>query len=463
MQHKKLYNFLLVLFLLPVLAISIWFGIKIYSYSAERAHIKKDYSEVNSIKYGLLSMDSWRDNILDIVNTQIQDFNLSDPQRDSLTIELNKVLNSLVTQAMAMVNEKQTSFGGKLKKFAINTFVNVDKVRGRIPEFTKTIINEIEKPGSKERLRFIAQDKLKELGSQTHDNMNDKQSLDRILKKYHAADLASFDTIAPQRIYALQQSTYNYAFALVCSLVLFIALWLIFRNKKHLYTSLFVMSILIALVVLIVGLTSPMIEIDARIKQLNFSLLGKHIIFNDQVIFYQSKSILDVVHILISTGKYDSIFVGVLILIFSIIFPITKLISAKIYLLGNEKFRNNGFIKFFAFKSGKWSMADVMVVAIFMSYIGFKGILDSQMGTLNTHSNSLSSIATNQTSLQPGFILFVSYVLFGLVLAVILKRITYNKPIGYRLKYFVSKLKKKKVSAIEINPNQQNYNDQKSN
>ena len=72
---------------------------------------------------------------------------------------------------------------------------------------------------------------------------------------------------------------------------------------------------------------------------------------------------------------------------------------------------NNKVIQFFAFKSGKWSMADVNVVAIFMAYIGFKGILDSQLTSLNMKTDSLASISTNETTLQPGFILFVAFVL----------------------------------------------------
>jgi uncharacterized paraquat-inducible protein A len=31
------------------------------------------------------------------------------------------------------------------------------------------------------------------------------------------------------------------------------------------------------------------------------------------------------------------------------------------------------------FKTGKWSMADVIVVAIFMAYIGFSGIVGEQL------------------------------------------------------------------------------------
>ena len=137
-----------------------------------------------------------------------------------------------------------------------------------------------------------------------------------------------------------------------------------------------------------------------------------------------SKSIVDVVRILLETGKYDSALVGILILIFSIVFPIGKLLATKCYLLGNEKWRNNKVIQFFAFKSGKWSMADVNVVAIFMAYIGFKGILDSQLSGLNLQTDSLASISTNETTLQPGFILFVAFVLFGLILSVILQKIT---------------------------------------
>ena len=46
----------------------------------------------------------------------------------------------------------------------------------------------------------------------------------------------------------------------------------------------------------------------------------------------------------------------------------------------------NKIVRFLVFKSGKWSMADVMVVAIFMSYIGFTGIISSQLGPVSyTH------------------------------------------------------------------------------
>jgi hypothetical protein len=210
--------------------------------------------------------------------------------------------------------------------------------------------------------------------------------------------------------------------------LLVVGLWYLLRKQRHLYVSFYILSICIALVLLLVGLTTAMIDIDARINSLNFELLGETVSFKNQVIFFQSKSILDVVRILIATGKYDSIFVGILILVFSILFPIAKLFSTGISLLSQRKWGKNKYIHYFAFQSGKWSMADVTVVAIFMAYIGFNGILTSQMGYLNVHSDAFTSIATNQTSLQPGYIIFVTFVLFGLTLSQILKTITEKKP-----------------------------------
>ena len=437
---QKFYQLLIVVCLIPVLLYAIWCGINIRKLSHERAVVRKDYSEINNIQYGLLSVDAWKDNIFEIVDIQIQQFEFSNQQEDTLKKELSKILGALVTKAESMVTKKQTTFKGRVTKFAVKNFVDVDAYKKKVPEFSQKIIDELKKPSSKERLRFLAQNKLKEFAAATHDSINNKLKLQIILAAYQAKDIHEFNQMADRRINELQEQTYLNTFILIGCLSLFLLLWLIFRNKRNIYTPLFTMSILMALIVLAVGLCAPMIEIDARIKELSFELIGKHIMFNDQVIFYQSKSILDVVQILITAGKADSIFVGILILIFSVLFPVTKLISTKIYLLGNEKWKKNKIIYFFAFKSGKWSMADVMVVAIFMAYIGFKGILENQMTHLNIKTKSLATIATNETSLQPGFILFIAYVIFGLILGVILKKITSEVPLGSRLKYFAQRL-----------------------
>jgi hypothetical protein len=67
-------------------------------------------------------------------------------------------------------------------------------------------------------------------------------------------------------------------------------------------------------------------------------------------------------------------------------------------------------------------MADVMVVAIFMAYIGFNGIIADQLGNLNVASDEVVLLTTNGTSLQPGFYLFLTYTLLALYLSELLTK-----------------------------------------
>jgi hypothetical protein len=406
------------------LFIAAWSGFQVYQVSGERAEIKRDYSLLNNITYGLLSVNAWRDHIVKVVTARIDDFEFTPAQDKALKYEVAQVLHAVINKADSMVDRKQKTLRGKLKKFAVKTLINEDKIHARVPEFAETIVNELKKPKNKEKIKFIAQSKLEEFGSITYDSANDISRSDSLLAKYDVEDVQAFNRNTVMLLDGLQQRSYFFTYLILGIMALFLGMWWILRNQRDLHTPFFVISVLLSFIVLFVGLTSPMIEIDARIKEMSFLLLGERISFHDQVIFFQSKSIVDVVRILIETGKYDSAFVGILLLIFSIVFPIGKLLATKLYLLGNEKWRNNKLIRFFAFKSGKWSMADVNVVAIFMAYIGFKGILDSQLTSLNMQTDSLASISTNETSLQPGFILFVAFVLFGLVLSVVLRKIT---------------------------------------
>jgi hypothetical protein len=423
---------LLILFGGILLSTAIWCGIQVSKLSDHRAEIKNDYAVLNNITYGLLSVNAWRDHIVKIVTHRIDDFEFTPEQDKALKYEVSQVLHAVIDKADSLVDKKQKTLGGKLKKFAVKVLVNEDKVRQRVPEFAETIVNEFKKPKNKEKLKFIAQSKLEEFGSITYDSTNDINRSESILAKYDVADVKTFNSNATVLLDTLQQRTYLFTYIILGIMIFFLVMWGILRNQKALHTPLFVLSVLLTFVVLFVGLTSPMIEIDARIKEMSFLLIGERISFQDQVIFFQSKSIVDVVRILVETGKYDSAFVGILILIFSIVFPVGKLLATKLYLLGNERWRANKVIQFFAFKSGKWSMADVNVVAIFMAYIGFKGILDSQLSNLNLKTDSLASISTNETTLQPGFILFLAFVIFGLVLSVILQKITTLSPVTPR-------------------------------
>jgi hypothetical protein len=167
---------------------------------------------------------------------------------------------------------------------------------------------------------------------------------------------------------------------------------------------------------LLFGVSLPMIEIDARISSMKFSLLGEQIAFEDQVLYYKSKSILEVVRLMLQQERVDVIFVGILVLTFSVLFPVSKLIATTMYAVWPGLSENKA-LKFLAFSTGKWSMADVMVVAIFMSYIGFSGIITEQLRQLEGIARNVDVLTTNRSSLQAGFFLFTSFTLLSLAVS----------------------------------------------
>ena len=175
------------------------------------------------------------------------------------------------------------------------------------------------------------------------------------------------------------------------------------------------------LVVLAVGVWTPMIEVEARIAELRLQLLGEPISFTNQVLYYQSKSILDVVAVLAKTGKADMLLVAVLITLFSLVFPLAKVLAGFLYYFDYRGLRGNGLVYFFALRSGKWSMADVLVVAMLMAYIGFRGLIQNQLSTIARSARNVDVITTNGTSLQLGFYLFLAFVLASLVLSSMLE------------------------------------------
>ena len=407
-----------------------YFGYRLNTLSKQQEELKVDYSNINNILNGLFSVEQWRDKVADIINHQVRHFTMTPKQRKELHVEVEQIILALINKAEALVNKPQTSLSGKIKRLAIKTFVNTDKIKAQVPEFANTIIAKVYNSKSKKQLSTMAMGKFNAVQHTAYFDSTITANDSLTAKLYHKYNVSSTDEFNKKleaSLGSIRTTTYNYSFGMLGCVVVVLLVWWFLRKRRELHATLFVMSLLFAFILLAVGLTASMIEVDARIQSLDFVLLGEHVVFKNQVLFFQSKSILDVVEVLVKQPKADSILVGILILVFSILFPVTKLSSTGIHLLSKRKVAESKFIKYFAFQSGKWSMADVIVIAILMTYIGLNGLLQSQLAGLNIRSNFLSIVTTNNTALQPGYIIFICFVLYGLVLSTILKFITpYN-------------------------------------
>lgn len=405
-----------------------YFGYQLNQLSERQQKLKEDYANMNNIMLGLFSIEQWHDKIERIINYQSNNLDITPAQKKALQKEIEQVILALINRAEALVTKpEKKSVRGKLVKFAVKNFVEIDTFKKQVPSLAKAMMNKVDNPQTKKQLSKIGLQKLEEMEDTEFIDSTLKANAVRIAKVYRVYKVdnrADFNRTVQKELKTIQNLTYTYSIAILCGIIVVLLAWWTFRKRKDLHASLFIMSLLFAFMLLGVGLTASMIEVDARINTLEFTLLGQPIEFNDQVLFFQSKSILDVVVVLISGSGIDSIAVGVLILVFSILFPVMKLSSTGIHLLGKKSLAENKVIKYFAFQSGKWSMADVVVIAILMAYIGLNGLLEDQLKKLDIPADTLTLISTHNTALQPGYIIFIAFVLFGLVLSTILKFIT---------------------------------------
>ena len=411
-----------------LLAVEAWCGWQVHHISKQQEQYKKDYSLINSVSFGLLSVDLWRDHIVQAATAQVNTYRLTPSQQADLRKEIEQVMHGLVDHAFAEINKPAKSLGGKIKKLAINTLVSQKNIQKEVPGFANKIMVEVTKSSSYHRLANIADTAIAQLGQETYDSSMavTKHTMDSVYSRYGVHDKTAFESRNASLLVQVRKQTYAYAFGMLGCILLLLGTWWLVRNQPGYHKMLYLLSVGAAVILLLVGLTTTMIEIDARIASMDFHLLGQTISFKNQELFFQSKSILDVVILLIKTKKIDSQIVGVMILIFSVIFPFMKLTSTGIALVSEDKWAKNKYIHYFAFKSGKWSMADVMVVAILMTYIGFNGIVESTLSGLDMDTSAITSITTNNTSIQPGYIIFIGFVLYGFVLSAILKKITRN-------------------------------------
>lgn len=393
---------------------------QIITHSLANQSDKNDLAELNHIKYGLLSIDQWKNQITLILEDEINKIYLSTENEQVLRAHIEVLLNTLIDKVDNKIKKKNAaSTGGRVTQSLINTFIDLDDIKKGIPEYANAVLHEIKKAKTKRQIKAVLQDQLEQYSEQTFD-IADTPILNRILLQTACADIASARIKLTAAVSARHELIVKHMLTLIGLALLLFARAALSRTPLQATQAIFLILVLITL--LITGVTTPMIDMEATLSQMSFMLLGHAVHFENQVLYFQSKSILDVFWIMITHQDLAMKLVGLLLVTFSLVFPVAKLICSMLYYYDYRHAQRNRVIQFFVLHAGKWSMADVMVVAIFMAYIGFNGIISSQLGHLNTQQQELVILTTNGTSLQPGYYLFLSYVLLALFLSSLLQR-----------------------------------------
>ncbi len=387
---------------------------QIISNSVENQQNKQDSAEVNHIKYGLFSLNKWKEQLSGIIADEINHLNLIHANELQLKKHVEAQLGGLIDQVDKKIREKNKgSAKGWVKQSFIDAFVDIKDIKDGIPEYADAIIAELSKAQTERQLKSIVKKRIDDYLDKTFE-VQDTSKLDHILQETKTPDIESARSKLSQEIAERQRVLFLETGLLISlSMILFIMAGL---GRKALSGPQYVVLLMTLVLLLLAGVTTPMIDMEVKISELRLMLMGHPVSFVNQVLYFQTKSVLDVFWIMITNEALQMKVVGLLMITFSIIFPLSKMLSSLFYYYNFRTARTSRWVHFFVFKSGKWSMADVLVVVIFMAYIGFNGIITSQFGHLNTADQEVVILTTNGTSLQPGFYIFLTYAMLAMFL-----------------------------------------------
>lgn len=431
---KKIYSYSLVILSIVVLSFMIYSVMNLLEIGQKAKILKADYGQLHSVEFGLFNSAIWTEKIANVIDQKIDEFDFTASSRAEIKTYVETILDTLIVEADRSVrkrNKNQRGFFNSLlgdtKQLVTDSLLDIKDLRKRVPEFTDTILNELERPNNQKILKKVMREKLYEL---TENNISptDISAYNAILTRYNTESFEAC-TIVLDGILAQNTQDMHRDSNIILSLAAFLIFLVIIQGSMLKSITLFLLTAT-SVTLLIPGLLLPMIDIEAKIAKFHFTMLEKPIIFTDQVLFYQSKSISDLVRLLLEYHEVKMIFVGVLLILFSVIFPFLKLVSTYLYFYSRSFIGNNAVVRFFTLKSTKWSMADVMVVSIFMAYLGLDGIIAHELKALEAQSVLINIITTNATHLNVGFFLFLGFVFSSFILSIMVEKSRKATPKG---------------------------------
>jgi hypothetical protein len=387
---------------------------------SSRRRLRTELAEISHARYTLLNTNVWVEKLLPILDTRIDALDLKTPDRVSLrpTVEkaLYRVLAEVAEKMSAPPKPGAAAMPGQGNSLMANLMVGA--LRPHVPEYADVVLAELASPENKQALEKYIRSVLADGAKSTFGNV-DMRWYSYILKQHGCADGPGCQQELGNRIREADAKIQDYYLAVLGSSAL--AFLLLMIGQPLLKRSSTAVLMVFCVVLLVGGVLTPMIEVEAKISHLGLTVLGQPIAFNDQVLYYQSKSVLEVFHTLITMGRPDMWIVGVLVLMFSIVFPTVKIFTLAFCLYKPAWLRGNRVVRFFALESSKWSMADVMALAIFMSFVAFNGLIANTMSGLKETGAALA-IPTDSSKILPGYQLFIGFCLASLFLSKKLER-----------------------------------------
>lgn len=420
-----------VLMLLGLLSLVyfVYGAVNLVQTSRELQKLEEHQASLIKIEYGLFNLDGWKTKVYNVFSERLHTFEISQTAYDEVNKEMHSYLKGIYKEYISTgklfdkvfkeAEEKKSVPPALLNMFKMSLPTQIQNlnIEKQLPGMATTLTTELKKREPK--IKAVLSTELDKLLISV-DTIVRKDARIQIATYYAQDSVLGAINFLNEKI-QIEKTTYyskaNHVFYWLLGIIAFamIMFFVFVENRKWVIGFLSIVS----LAALYVGVQLPMIVIDMRLNSFDFVLLNQTLSFDQQSIFFQSKSILDVTKTLLEGRTNDLKFVGVLVLCFSIIFPVIKLILSAFYLL-IESLKNNTLVKGMIFHLGKWSMADVFVVALFMAYIGFHGLADAQLASIENNKTGFAVETVNYTRLEKGALFFTTYCILSIIIGTII-------------------------------------------
>src|SRR5580692_9421661 len=264
------------LLLLAAAANSVWQTIGILS---SRRELRMDLAEISHARYGLLNADRWVEKIVPILDAQIDALDLTAANRASLRPTVVKALNSLLDQVKDQLTPKPApdgkpaGFAAQAQAMIVNNILA--GLKPHIPEYANLVLRELGRPENKQAVKDYIRSAVSD-GARTTFGAVDMQSYNAILKRYGCVDGAACQNELGRRIRELDSRvSFHYLLVLAAAALAFLLL-----NARR---SAIAVQLLFCIALLMGGILTPMLEVEAKISKISLTFYGQPISFPEQV------------------------------------------------------------------------------------------------------------------------------------------------------------------------------------
>jgi hypothetical protein len=99
--------------------------------------LKIDLSEINHIRYGLLNVSEWSDQIASVMTAKINEFEITPENRDQFQKSIENVMYELIDDVEDIMKERTSGAFKGVKRWVAGFAIDVEQLRDSVPSFAK--------------------------------------------------------------------------------------------------------------------------------------------------------------------------------------------------------------------------------------------------------------------------------------------------------------------------------------